>query len=80
MAIKKLEYCISNIQNNGTSVVYDTIKQEFPEISQNRWACLGNCSECFKKSFVIIDDKEILAESKPEDLLEKLREKMAALT
>lgn len=80
MAVKKLEYCYSNLQNNGTNVVVDAIKQEFPEIAQNRWACLGNCSECFKRPFVLIDDREILAAATPEELLEQLRQKIGAVT
>jgi uncharacterized protein YuzB (UPF0349 family) len=76
VSVKKLEYCFSNLQNNGTTLVFDAIKEEFPEINQNRWACLGNCSECFKKSFVLIDDREIVAETDPEELLQKLREKI----
>ncbi|WP_018130943.1 DUF1450 domain-containing protein [Effusibacillus pohliae] len=73
MAIRKLEYCFSNLQNNGTGLVFDTIAREFPHIEQRRWACLGNCSECFKKPFVIADDREIVAASTPPELLDKLR-------
>ncbi|GAX88802.1 DUF1450 domain-containing protein [Effusibacillus lacus] len=79
MAIKKLEYCLGNLQNNGTHLVYDKIKEEFPQLTQNRWACLGNCSECYKRPFVLIDEKEILSAETPEELLDQVLNKIGTL-
>jgi uncharacterized protein YuzB (UPF0349 family) len=78
VSVKKLEYCMSNLLNNGTDLVFESIKQEFPEIHQSRWACLGNCSECYKRNFVIVDDRVILSAATPEELLHQLREKAKA--
>lgn len=72
MTITKLEYCLGNL-DNGSKLVFETIRREFPDIPQQRWGCLGNCAECYKKPFVLIDDREIVAGETPDDLLQKVR-------
>lgn len=73
MAVKKLEYCLGNL-DNGSKLLFETVRREFPEIQQQRWGCLGNCAECFKKPFVLIDDRQILTGENPDDLLQKVRD------
>lgn len=73
MTVKKLEYCLGNL-DNGAKLVFETVHREFPDIQQQRWGCLGNCAECFKKPFVLIDDRQILAGENPDDLLQKVRD------
>lgn len=73
MTVKKLEYCLGNL-DNGAKLVFETVRHEFPDIQQQRWGCLGNCAECFKKPFVLIDDRQILAGENPDDLLQKVRD------
>jgi uncharacterized protein YuzB (UPF0349 family) len=75
LSIQKIEYCLGNL-DNGSKLVFETIPQQHPELKQQRWGCLGNCSECYKKPFVLIDEKEIIAADSGEELLKKVLDRL----
>lgn len=75
MSIQKIEYCLGNLEN-GSRQVFEALQQKHPDLKQQRWGCLGNCSECFKKPFVLIDEKEIIAADSGEELLQKVLERV----
>lgn len=72
VTIKKIEYCLGNL-DNGSKRVFDMVQNEYPEVKQQRWGCLGNCAECFKRPFVLIDDREFVAAETADELLAKVR-------
>lgn len=55
MTVKKVEYCVSNVDNAG-EVVGDFVRNEFPDLKVRRWACMGYCHRCIRVPFVLIND------------------------
>lgn len=59
MKVLKCDFCISNAEN-GSEELRLFLKEQFPEIQLSRWGCLGNCSDCYKRPFVLLNDEKIL--------------------
>lgn len=74
--IKKIDVCIGNL-DKGTDWVIERLKEEFPHLTGRRWGCLGNCSDCFRRPFVLGDDRHLVDAATQEELLEKLRPEIA---
>lgn len=72
MSAKKVEFCLGNLAENGSQLVFDTLKEQYPQVRLERWGCLANCSECYKKPFVLIDETDLFAADSKEELLEKV--------
>jgi uncharacterized protein YuzB (UPF0349 family) len=70
--VKKIKYCCKNLKN-GSKLVYQTIKAEFPDIKQKKKDCLGNCKLCSKQCFVMIGKSELIYASSAEQLYGELK-------
>ncbi|MGZ4031983.1 MAG: DUF1450 domain-containing protein [Tumebacillaceae bacterium] len=70
--IKKIDVCIGNL-DKGTEWVIDQLKQEFPHLEGQRWGCLGNCGDCYKKPFILGNNRYLIDATSKEELLEKIR-------
>ncbi|MCX7571123.1 DUF1450 domain-containing protein [Tumebacillus sp. DT12] len=76
---KKIDVCIGNL-DNGSEWVITRLKEEFPNVEGQRWGCLGNCGDCFRKPFVIANNRYLVDADNKEDLLEKIRTEMDPIT
>ena len=72
---KKIDVCIGNL-DNGSEWVIAKLKEEFPNVEGQRWGCLGNCGDCFRKPFIIANNRYLVDAATKEELLEKIREEM----
>jgi uncharacterized protein YuzB (UPF0349 family) len=76
---KKIDVCIGNT-HSGTDWVIERIKEEYPGVEGKRWGCLGNCGDCFRKPFVIANNRYLVDADTKEALLDKIREDMDPAT
>lgn len=76
---KKIDVCIGNL-DNGSEWVITRLKAEFPNIEGQRWGCLGNCGDCFRKPFVIANNRYLVDADTKEELLEKIITEMDPAT
>jgi uncharacterized protein YuzB (UPF0349 family) len=70
--IEKIDVCIGNL-DKGTDWVIEKLKAEFPNLKGQRWGCLGNCGDCYKRPFVLANDRWLYDAQTKEELLDKLR-------
>ncbi|MFD2172036.1 DUF1450 domain-containing protein [Tumebacillus lipolyticus] len=70
--IEKVDVCIGNL-DKGTEWVIERLKEEFPDLKGQRWGCLGNCGECYKRPFLLAEDRWLYEAATKEELLEKIR-------
>lgn len=77
MAVKKVEYCVSNIDAAGQQVC-DLVQREFPSVRVRRWACMGYCHRCIHVPFVLIDDVDYLEGESVEALWQAVKQEIAA--
>ncbi|KEO82187.1 DUF1450 domain-containing protein [Tumebacillus flagellatus] len=76
LEIKKIDVCIGNT-DKGTDWVLEELKKEHPELKGQRWGCLGNCGNCYKKLFVMANNRHLIEADTKEELLETLKSQMA---
>ncbi len=77
MTVKKVEYCVSNIDAAGQQVC-DLVHAEFPNVRVRRWACMGYCHRCIHVPFVLIDDMDYVEGDSVEELWESVKREIAA--
>ena len=70
--IKKIDVCIGNF-DHGIEDVIEKLKAEFPNLKGQRWGCLGNCGNCYRKPFVMANNRFLVEADTPEDLYQKLQ-------
>jgi uncharacterized protein YuzB (UPF0349 family) len=74
--LTRLDVCVGNL-DKGTEWVIDQLKAEYPNLKGQRWGCLGNCGNCYKRLFVLGNNRYLIEAESKEELLEKLRPEMA---
>ncbi|HEU4962587.1 MAG TPA: DUF1450 domain-containing protein [Bacilli bacterium] len=74
--IKKIDVCIGNL-DKGTDWVIEQVKSEFPHVNGQRWGCLGNCANCYRRPFVLANDRYVIETETKEELLAQLRADMS---
>ncbi|WP_322905697.1 DUF1450 domain-containing protein [Paenibacillus sp. SGZ-1009] len=72
-----IKYCSKN-DKQGTKQMYEQLKQQFPELTQQRKGCLGECKLCRRQPFVLIDKKQIVRAKSPDQLIGQLRTRLAS--
>lgn len=73
----KLEICIGN-SPVGIMSILQIIREEFPSIQVKEWGCLGNCHNCFRKPFVLLNDTTLVQGEDADDLLDQLRRALSS--
>ncbi|MDB5083816.1 MAG: hypothetical protein JWN30_702 [Bacilli bacterium] len=71
MIVTKCDFCIGNA-DNGSDRIRTFLEENYPNIQLRNWSCLGNCSGCIRRPFVIVNDAKILQASTPGELQEQL--------
>jgi uncharacterized protein YuzB (UPF0349 family) len=74
--IKKIDICIGNV-DKGVDWVIDELKKDHPDLQGQRWGCLGNCGNCYRRPFVMANNRHLIEAPTKEELLEKLKPEMA---
>ena len=76
-AINKIDICIGNY-DHGIEEVIEKLKAEFPNLKGQRWGCLGNCGNCYRKPFVMANNRFLVEADTPEELYQKLQPNIKA--
>ena len=74
--IKKIDICIGN-EDQGINEVIEKLKAEFPNLKGQRWGCLGNCGNCYRKPFVMANNRYLVEADTADALYEQLQPNIA---
>jgi uncharacterized protein YuzB (UPF0349 family) len=72
MTQMKFDFCIGNAEN-GSETVRSYLIEHHPSIKLSKWGCLGNCADCFKRPFVILNDEKIIEGETADELLQQVK-------
>lgn len=67
----RMETCENNRAHHSDDVVR-RVSAHHPAIDHREWECLGHCHNCFRKPFVLVDERILLEADCAEDLYELL--------
>lgn len=75
----RVEFCSTNMDLDGSRLVFDRLKREFPDLAVLEFGCLGNCEQCAGGPYCIVGGRLVQA-SDPEELWRKVLAVIAQLS